>query len=175
MPIVLFGNILSFAGCTLMVLVGLIKDKRRILYTQCVQFTLQGAANLILGGTSGFIANIVSIVRNLVFSKWKSSLWLKIGFIILQLLLALSTLAEGAIALLPIASTVLFTWFIDTKSEVKLKIVIISTQIHKGFMGAPFYQVTLIKHQNKIRIFYGGYSVSYYNLGSAGLFEIFLN
>ncbi|MBR2879546.1 MAG: YgjV family protein [Oscillospiraceae bacterium] len=154
MPIVLFGNILSFAGCTLMVLVGLIKDKRRILYTQCVQFTLQGAANLILGGTSGFIANIVSIVRNLVFSKWKSSLWLKIGFIILQLLLALSTLAEGAIALLPIASTVLFTWFIDTKSEVKLKIVIISTQIlwvvydfiHLNYVAVCFDCFTMISN-----------------------------
>ena len=154
MPIVLFGNILSFAGCTLMVLVGLIKDKRRILYTQCIQFTLQGAANLILGGTSGFIANIVSIVRNLVFSKWKSSLWLKIGFIILQLLLALSTLAEGAISLLPIASTVLFTWFIDTKSEVKLKIVIISTQIlwvvydfiHLNYVAVCFDCFTMISN-----------------------------
>lgn len=154
MPIVLFGNILSFAGCTLMVLVGLIKDKRRILYTQCIQFTLQGAANLILGGTSGFIANIVSIVRNLVFSKWRSSLWLKIGFIILQLLLALSTLSEGAIALLPIASTVLFTWFIDTKSEVKLKIVIISTQIlwvvydfiHLNYVAVCFDCFTMISN-----------------------------
>ncbi len=137
-----------------MVLIGLIKEKRRILYTQCVQFTLQGAANLILGGTSGFIANVVSIIRNLVFSKWKSTIWLKIGFIVLQLLLALSSLSEGAIALLPIASTVLFTWFIDTKSEVKLKIVIISTQIlwviydfiHLNYVAVCFDCFTMISN-----------------------------
>lgn len=132
MPIVLIGNIIALAGCILMVLVGFIMEKRRILYTQCVQFTLQGAANLILGGTSGFIANLVSIVRNLVFSKWKCSIWLKIAFIVLQLLLSLGILNEGSIALLPIASTVLFTWFIDTKSEVTLKIVIIFTQVLWG-------------------------------------------
>ena len=137
-----------------MVIIGLIKEKRRILYTQCVQFTLQGAANLILGGTSGFIANLVSIVRNLVFSKWKSTIWLKIGFIVLQLLLALSTLSEGAIALLPIASTVLFTWFLDTNSEVKLKIVIISTQIlwviydfvHLNYVAVCFDCFTMISN-----------------------------
>lgn len=154
MPIVLIGNIISFAGCTLMVIIGLIKEKRRILYTQCVQFTLQSAANLILGGTSGFIANIVSIIRNLVFSKWKSTLWLKIAFIALQLLLALSTLGEGAAALLPIASTVLFTWFIDTKSEVTLKIVIISTQIlwliydfiHLNYVAVCFDCFTMVSN-----------------------------
>ncbi len=154
MTIVVIGNIISFVGCALMVLIGLIKEKRRILYTQCIQFTLQGAANLILGGTSGFIANVVSIVRNLVFSKWKTTIWLKVGFIVLQLLLALSSLSEGAIALLPIASTVLFTWFIDTKSEVKLKIVIISTQIlwviydfiHLNYVAVCFDCFTMISN-----------------------------
>ncbi len=142
-----------------MVLVGLIKDKRRILSVQCIQFTLQGAANLILGGVSGFIANIVSIARNLVFSRCKSTLWLKIGFIVLQLFLALSSLGEGAIALLPIISTILFTWFIDTESGVTLKIVIISTQIlwliydavHLNYVAVAFDSFTMVS--NTVGIF----------------------
>ena len=155
MPIVLIGNIISLLGCTLMVLIGFIKEKRKILYTQCVQFTLQGAANLILGGTSGFIANVVSIARNICFTKWKCTLWLKIGFIILQILLSLSSLMnEGALALMPIAAAVLFTWFIDTKSEVTLKIVIISTQIfwlvydfiHLNYVAVCFDCFTMVSN-----------------------------
>ncbi len=155
MPIVLIGNIISLLGCTLMVLIGFIREKRKILYTQCIQFTLQGAANLILGGTSGFIANIVSIVRNICFSKWKCTIWLKIGFIVLQILLSISSIMnEGALAILPIAAAVLFTWFIDTKSEVTLKIVIISTQIfwliydfiHLNYVAVCFDCFTMVSN-----------------------------
>lgn len=154
MPVVLIGNILSFAGCILMVLVGLIKDKRRILSTQCVQFALQAAANLTLGGISGFISNIVSLIRNLVFSRFKITLWLKIGFIALQLLLALGSLGEGLVSLLPITATVLFTWFLDTESGVKLKTVIISTQIlwliydflHLNYVAVAFDAFTMVSN-----------------------------
>ncbi|MBE7018051.1 MAG: YgjV family protein [Ruminococcaceae bacterium] len=159
MSIVLIGNILSFAGCILMVLVGLIKDKGRILSTQCVQFALQAAANLTLGGISGFISNIVSLVRNLVYSRCKITLWLKIGFIALQLLLAFGSLGEGIVALLPITATVLFTWFLDTESGVKLKIVIISAQIlwliydllHLNYVAVAFDAFTMVS--NVIGIF----------------------
>ena len=160
MPIVLIGNIISLLGCTLMVLIGFIKEKKKILSTQCIQFTLQGAANLILGGTSGFISNIVSIARNLCFSKWKSTIWLKIGFIALQIILSISALMnEGPLALLPIASAVLFTWFLDTKSEVKLKVVIIFTQVfwlvydfvHLNYVAVCFDCFTMVS--NLIGIF----------------------
>ena len=129
MNIIIIANIISFLGCGLMVLVGLIKEKRRILSVQCVQFTLQGASNLMLGGTSGFIANIVSIARNIAFSKLKNTVWLKLLFIALQLVLSWSSLISGLIHWLPFLAAVLFTWFLDVKSEVRLKIVIISTQI----------------------------------------------
>ena len=154
MDLIIIGNIISFAGCGLMVLVGFIKEKRLILSTQCVQFALQGAANLILGGVSGFIANVVSILRNLAFSRWKSTIWLKLGFIALQLVLSVSSLREGFISLLPIASTILFTWFLDTKSEVKLKTVIISTQVlwiiydlvHLNYVSVAFDIFTMISN-----------------------------
>lgn len=157
---IIIGNIIAFIGCGLMVYVGFIKEKRRILSTQCVQFALQGVANLILGGVSGFIANIISILRNLAFSKWKSTLWLKLGFIVLQLALSLSTLDEGFVALLPIASTILFTWFLDTKSEVTLKIVIITTQIlwliydfiHLNYVAVAFDIFTMVSNFIGIRM-----------------------
>ena len=52
---ILIGNIIAFAGCGIMVLVGLIKQKKRILAVQCVQFVLQGAANFILGGMHSYM------------------------------------------------------------------------------------------------------------------------
>ncbi len=149
---IIIGNIIAFAGCGLMVLVGFIKQKRRILAVQCVQFALQGASNLILGGFSGFIANVVSILRNLAFFKFKNSVWLKLFFIVLQLLLSLSSLRNGFINWLPLLAAVLFTWFLDLENEVYLKIVIISTQVlwliydfvHFNYVAVAFDCFTMV-------------------------------
>jgi len=149
---VLIGNIIALAGCTLMVLVGLIKEKRKILSVQCIQFLLQGASNLILGGYSGFIANIVSILRNLAFNKFKVSLWLKIFFVALQLVLSLGTLSANIVSWLPLIAAVLFTWFLDLKNEVHLKIVIIISQVmwliydyvHLNFVSVAFDCFTMV-------------------------------
>lgn len=149
---VLIGNIIALLGCTLMVLVGLIKEKRRILSVQCVQFALQGVANLILGGYGGFIANIVSILRNLAFNKFRVTVWLKLFFIVLQLCLSVSTLSAGLVSWLPLLASVLFTWFLDLKNEVQLKTVIIISQVmwliydfvHLNFVSVTFDFFTMI-------------------------------
>lgn len=129
MNLLLIGNIISFIGCALMVYVGLIKEKRRILAVQCVQFAIQGVANFILGGMNGVVANVVSILRNLAFSRFRNTVWLKLLFIALQLLLSWGRLGGGFIEWLPLLASVLFTWFLDLKNEVHLKIVIIISQI----------------------------------------------
>lgn len=131
MNMLLLGNLLTLAGCVLMVGIGLIKEKKKILAVQCIQFGFLAAGNLCLGGVTGFIANLVSVLRNLAFSHWKNTKGLKIGFILLQLVLSLCTMGESWriwTAWLPILAAALFTWFLDTKSEIKLKIVIIIMQ-----------------------------------------------
>ena len=65
------GNIISFAGAIVMVLIGLIKERKKILSAQIAQFSLMGLGNLVLGGPTGFITNMVSIVRNLICFKWE--------------------------------------------------------------------------------------------------------
>lgn len=149
---VLIGNIIALLGCTLMVLVGLIKEKRRILSVQCIQFLLQGASNLILGGYSGFIANIVSVLRNLAFNKFRVTVWLKIAFVALQLLLSIGTLSANIVTWLPLFAAVLFTWFLDLKNEVHLKIMIIIAQImwlvydfvHINYVSVAFDCFTMV-------------------------------
>lgn len=129
MNLLLIGNAVSMIGCLIMVAIGFLKRKQHILIAQSVQCLFMGAGNLILGGVSGFICNVVTIARNLVFAKWDVTLPLKIFFIALQVVLSLGSLNAGLIAWLPILSAAVFTWFLDTKSETKLKLVILSTQV----------------------------------------------
>ena len=125
----LIGNAVSMIGCLIMVAIGFLKKKSHILIAQSVQCCFMGFGNLILGGVSGFICNIVTILRNLVFVKYPVTTKLKITFIGLQLLLSLGSMSLNVITWLPLLSASLFTWFLDTASAAKLKIVILCTQV----------------------------------------------
>lgn len=128
MNTLLLGNFISLMGCLLMVAIGFLRKKSHILTAQCFQFGLLGLANLILGATSGFVSGVVGITRNLVFSKVKSTRFLKILFIAVQVVLSLPFVGNGLVDWLPIFAAVLFTWCIDTRSEVVLKFCIILAQ-----------------------------------------------
>jgi len=125
---VLLGNFAAFVGCVIMVAIGFIKKKERILTAQCVQFGFLALGNLALGATAGFISGIVGIVRNLVFTKTKGSTRLKLVFIAVQLILTAFTWNGQLIEWIPVLATVLFTWFLDTKSDMLFKLVIIAGQ-----------------------------------------------
>ena len=128
----LLGNVLSLIGCSLMVCIGFIRRKERVLACQCVQFGFLAAGNLILGAYSGGISGIVSILRNLVFTRRGGGTLLKLGFIAVQILLTLLAGWAGAISLLPLTAGILFTWFIDTRSDARLKLVIVATLVLWG-------------------------------------------
>lgn len=124
-----FGNAVSMIGCLIMVGIGFLKRKQHILLAQSVQCLFMGAGNLILGGVSGFVSNVVTILRNLVFSKRNVTVPLKVFFIALQIVLSLGSLDAGWIAWLPVLAAAVFTWFLDTQSETRLKVVILFSQV----------------------------------------------
>lgn len=124
----ILGNLVSMAGCILMVAIGFVRKKERVISLQCFQFGLLGLSNLILGATSGFISGLVSVARNLIFPRTKGGLLLKLLFINVQVLFTILMGMDGLISLLPLFAGVLFTWFIDTKSDGQLKVVIICAQ-----------------------------------------------
>jgi len=124
-----FGNLVSMVGCILMVAIGFVRKKERVLTLQCFQFGILGLSNLILGGISGFISGMVSVLRNLIFPRMKGGLWLKLVFINVQLILTLLAGLDGPVSLLPLFAGVLFTWFIDADSDAQLKLVIITAQV----------------------------------------------
>ena len=135
----LLGNVLSLIGCSLMVCIGFIRRKERVLACQCVQFGFLAAGNLILGAYSGGISGIVSILRNLVFTRRGGGTLLKLGFIAVQILLTLLAGWAGAISLLPLTAGILFTWFIDTRSDARLKLVIVATQVLWGIYDLHYH------------------------------------
>ena len=129
MNLVLIGNGVALAGAVLMMLSGLIKEKKKILSVQCLQFTLQAISNLILGGVTGFISGIASMIRNVFCIRFDFTLPFKLGFIAFQTVMTLFFNTGGILGLIPPVSTCIFTWFLDTKSEIVLKRVIIITML----------------------------------------------
>lgn len=154
MNLLLIGNAVSMVGCLIMVGIGLLKKNAHILIAQSVQCLFMGAGNLILGGVSGFICNIVTIIRNLVFLKFRNTAALKIFFIVLQLVLSLNSFSAGFISWLPLIAAALFTWYMDTKSPAKLKIVILCTQImwltydlyYRNYVASAFDVMTFVSN-----------------------------
>ena len=53
MNTLIIGNLISLIGCTLMIAVGFIKEKKKILYVQTVQVGFFLLANIVLGGITG--------------------------------------------------------------------------------------------------------------------------
>ena len=150
----IIGNAISMIGCLIMVLIGFLKKKNHILIAQCVQCLFMGVGNLVLGGVSGFICNIVTIIRNLVFVKFRNTTFLKIFFIVLQLVLSIGTLSAGFISWLPLMAAALFTWCMDTKSPAKLKICILCTQVlwliydlyYRNYVASAFDVMTMVSN-----------------------------
>lgn len=154
MNLLLIGNAISMIGCLIMVGIGFLKKKSHILIAQCIQCVFMGVGNLTLGGVSGFICNIVTILRNLVFIKFKNTTFLKLFFIVLQFVLSMGTLSAGWISWLPIVAAALFTWYMDTRSEVRLKIIILCTQVmwltydlyYCNYVASTFDVMTMISN-----------------------------
>ena len=154
MNLLLIGNAVSMVGCLIMVLIGFLKKKNQILIAQCVQCLFMGVGNLVLGGISGFVCNIVTIIRNLVFVKCKNTTALKVFFILLQFVLSLGTLSNGWISWLPLLAAILFTWCMDTKSAAKLKICILITQVmwltydlsFRNYVASAFDVMTMVSN-----------------------------
>lgn len=141
MNTIILGNTVALIGAAIMVLIGFIKSKEKMLAAQCLQFVVMGAGNLILGGMSGFIANMVSLVRNLICFKRPLGTVLKLVFIAIQIVLGMISGIDGLISWLPIITGCVFTWFIDLKDPVKFKILIIGCQI-----AWMFYDISIINY-----------------------------
>ena len=152
--IIVIGNVISFAGAMLMVAVGFLKTRKSILLTQCAMFSLMGTANIILGGMTGAVSSLVSIIRNLFCMKGPLSVPVKLFIIAIQVMLSIRVNTLGWIGWLPIISACFYTWMIDVKDETSLKLVLIAAQsmwfvydltIH-NYVGFTFDILTILSN-----------------------------
>ena len=123
------GNIIALIASILMVLAGLQKQKKKILVIQIIQIALSVISNLVLGGYTGAIINVISCIRDILCYKDKMGTKEKIIIIILAVGLSLIFNNLGWIGLLPVVATVVYIMFMNTKDVVKFKILIIFSMI----------------------------------------------
>lgn len=126
---IIIGNIIALIASILMVLAGLQKKKKKILFIQIIQIALSVISNLVLGGYTGAIINALSCVRDILCYKDKMGTKEKIIIIILAVGLSLVFNNLGWIGLLPIGATVIYIIFMNTKDVVKFKMLIIFSMI----------------------------------------------
>lgn len=121
---VLIGNIIAFVGSMLMVFAGLQKEKKKILFVQIIQIALFVISNLVLGGYTGAIINVLNCARDILCYKEKMGTKVKIVIIILAVALSLAFNNMGLIGLFPLIAAVIYIIFMNTKDVVKFKILI---------------------------------------------------
>jgi len=126
---VVIGNIIALIASILMVLSGLQKKKKKILFIQIIQIALSVISNLVLGGYTGAIINALSCIRDILCYKDKMGTKEKIIIIILAVGLSLAFNNLGWIGLLPLIATVVYISFMNTKDVVKFKLLIIFSML----------------------------------------------
>ncbi len=123
------GNVVALIGSILMVCSGIVKNRRKIIYIQTLQILCFTISDLILGGFTGAIVNLISIIRNILCYKDKLTNNIKMIIILISIVLSLSFNNLGFLGLLPLISTVVYTCFMNVKDTIKLKFLIIFTMI----------------------------------------------
>lgn len=129
MSALLIGNILCFIAATIMMLMGMIKDRIKFIEAQSMMNVVYIAGYAFLKGTSGVIVNVVTLTRNIICLKWKMTTPIKLVFIIGQIILGIIFGNSGIIAWFPVIACSIFTWYMDCEDAVKLRCVIVGTQM----------------------------------------------
>lgn len=127
MNTILIANIIALIASLLMVYTGYIKKKERILFFQTIQIGLSVISNIILGGITGAIINILGLIRNILCYKEKLNKVAQWILIILSVLLGVYFNNLALIGLLPIVSNVVYILFMNIKDVTKFKYLIIFT------------------------------------------------
>ena len=126
---IIIGNIIALIASILMVYSGMLKQKKKILHFQTVQIGMFVVSNIILGGITGAIINVLSMIRNILCYKDKLGLKEKIVITILATILTLKFNNLGYIGLLPLISTVSYVWLMNIKDVKKFKWLIVFTML----------------------------------------------
>ncbi len=129
MNTLIIGNIVALLGASFSLIIGFIKNRKKLIFIQSIQFFIYSIANVILGGISAVIANVVGLIRNILCYKEKLTRVAILLIIIISIVLTLAFNNLGFIGLLPLFNTIIYTYFINEKNPLKFKILFLITVI----------------------------------------------
>ncbi len=129
MTFVVIGNIIGFIASVLMVTTGFIEGKKNILFVQTIQIALQTLSNLVLKGIPGVITNALGLLRNIICYKGKLGTGWKIILTAASIIIPAIFNNLGLIGFLPVISTVVYIWLMNTKNVIHFKLLIIFTAV----------------------------------------------
>ena len=132
MNLVLVGRIFSLLACILMVAIGYMKRKKMMLWSQNLQFILFSISYACLGGVAAVIANIISLIRNLIALKWQITLPLQIAFITFQGVFTFLTTQNRWIDWLPFLAASSITASLSSHKDIIIKLGMIGSIICYG-------------------------------------------
>ena len=128
----IIGNIIALVASLLFVYSGILKKKQKILIVQIIQKAFSAISNIVLKGYSGAIVHAISLIRNILCYFDKLNLFVKIIISIITIVLTFIFNNTGIIGVLPLVSSLIYLWFMDTKDIIKFKYLMLITIILWG-------------------------------------------
>ena len=162
------GNIAGLIGSIFMVLTGLVKKKKRIIFLQAIEQMFFIIGCILLGSVPGAITNALSFVIIVFCYNNKLEIKEKILFTILSIGSVVYFNNIGIIGYLPLISTVVYLWLMTIKDIIKFKYLVIfcmilwtvhdfyikaytSTLFDIGTIIASFIAIIMIKNKKNKR------------------------
>jgi hypothetical protein len=126
----LIGNAIMLIASLIMVGLGLIREKKKIILFQTFQIILMAIGSIFLCSVPGAVINLFACVRNMLAYHDKLNKNNKLILIILSVGFSLAFNNLGIWGLFPIISSILYICLVDTKDVSKYKLLeVISTSL----------------------------------------------
>lgn len=120
----IMANIVIFAGCTLMVITGYIKEEKKMLRVQDGQLLFLALGNLLLKGYPGVIINVLAFVKNELYLAKKLNHVAKALIMVAAFAMTYVFNNKGLVGWFPAATMVAFTYLLGIGGALGFKIVI---------------------------------------------------
>jgi len=120
---ILIGNIIALLSSTFMVISGIVKEKKKVLFYQIIEVILALIAYVFLNTMSGVIINALNLVRNILGYNNKLNVVAKIIISILSIILVLYFNNNGLIGLLPLITILVWIWAMTIENVILFKLI----------------------------------------------------
>lgn len=129
MNTLIIGNIIALIATSASIMLGFIKSREKIIFIQVIQSIFFTISNFILGSFTGIIINLINILRNWLCYKDKLTNCAILIITIISIFLTLMFNNLGFVGLLPLFSNIVYTFLMNTKDNLKFKLLVLFTMI----------------------------------------------